>query len=183
MENNCNFLQGVCILQGAVEAYLKERSFYNTDLNEMLPADKDIKFVPYDAQADETAKVLISMTRGTINLANAGVINMPTDTTTGRPGLSIVFTISTQSYYLTEAIGVELLQYISASSGAIRTFNLNIGTIQLSETQVQKDVSPHFYINKIVVQASIPQIMWKLKSSDDILNSIRTNITFNGQTI
>ena len=183
MENNCNFLQGVCVLQGAVEAYLIERDFYNKDLTEMLPSTKDIKFVPYDTQADETSKVLINMSRGPISLTNTGILNMPSNMTSGKPSLAIIFTISTQNYYLTEALGIELLQYLSAISKSISAFNLNLGQIQLSETQVQKDTSPHFYVNKIVVQASIPQVLWKLKSSDDILNSIRTNITFNGQTI
>lgn len=181
MENNCNFLQGVCMLQEAIETYLNGGSFYNSELNEQLAKPNAFKFVPYDAKADETSKVLICMQRGEIVLENVGTLSTDSNTVSRKPKLSISLTISTQSYNLTEAIGAELLQFITVISKKITAYNLNIGAIQLSPTQVDMQQAPQFYIAKIGISASIPQVVWKLQPNDSIVNSIRFNVNINGQ--
>jgi hypothetical protein len=183
MSDNCNILQGVCVLQAAVEAYLQNNSFYNTELNEKLSKSNSVKFVPYDAKADETAKVLVCMRRGPIILEHTGTMGTGTDTVSRKPKLSIRFIISSQSYSLTEALGLELLQFITVISKRIGAYNLNIGTIQLSETQVEPQHSPQFYIATVDLTASIPQVVWQLQANDSIVNSIRFNVNINGQRV
>lgn len=183
MSDKCNILQGVCVLQEAVDAYLQNKDFYNTELNDKLGKNNSIKFVPYDAKADETSKVLICMRRGPLILENAGTMGTDSNTVSRKPKLAISFLISTQSYSLTEALGLELLQFITVISKKIGAYNLNIGTIQLSETQVDPQQSPQFYIAKVDLSASIPQVLWQLQANDSIVNSIRFNVNINGQRV
>ena len=183
MSNNCNFLQGVCILQEVVESYLKGGSFYNDNLAEHLSKQDAVKFLPYDAKADETAKILVCMRRGPIILENVGTLSTDSNTVARKPKLAIRFIISTQSYNLTEALGAELLQFITVISKKMSMYNLNIGTIQLSETQVEPQQAPQFYIATVEVNASIPQVLWQLQANDSIVNSIRFNVNINGQRV
>lgn len=182
MPEYCDFLQGVCVLQQAISAHVLDNNFYNPELPELIKSMGGVKVIPYDAQADETAKVLITMQRDTITLGNRGNLSQA-QTSTFSPQIGLHIKISTQSYYLTEKLGQELLQYVASVQGALRAFNLNIGSISLSPTQNNKESSPNYFINTISIGGSVPITMWKTKSSDDILSCIRTNITFNEQNI
>lgn len=183
MSEYCDFLQGVCVLQQAISNHVLSKEFYNPELAELIKNTGDIKIIPYDAQADETAKTLIHIQRDNIVLGAKGGLAQNTYTSTFAPQLGIHIIISSQSYYLTEKLGQELLQYIATIQGAIRAFNFNIGSISLTPTKNSKEASPNYFINTITITGSVPITMWKTKSSEDILSCIQTNITFNGQQI
>lgn len=182
MSEYCDFLQGVCVLQQAISAHVLDNNFYNPELTELIQNVGGVKIIPYDAQADETAKALITIQRDAITLGTKGNLSQ-SQASTFLPHIGIQIKISTQSYYLTEKLGQELLQYVASIQSSLRAFNLNIGSISLSPTQNSKEASPNYFVNVISIGGSIPVIMWKTKSSDDILSCIRTNITFNEQNI
>jgi hypothetical protein len=183
MSEYCNFLQGVCVLQQAVSTHILSEKFYNPELVELIKNTGNVKIIPYDAQADETARVLITMRRGNISMGIKGGLTGGVHNNAYTPQLALRIIISTQSYFLTEKLGQELLQYVASIRGGLQAFNLNIGTITLSPTENNKEVSPNYFINSVDITASIPITMWKTQSSDDILSSIKTSITFNGQNI
>lgn len=183
MSEYCDFLQGVCVLQQAIDNHISTFSFYNPELPELVKNTGGIKFIPYDAQADETAKALITMRRGNISLGIKGGIGGSAYNNAYTPQLGIQLIISTQSYYLTEKLGQELLQYVASIRGGLQAFNLNIGAVTLTPTVNNRESSPNYFVNTVDITASIPVTMWQTQSSDDILSSIKTSITFNGQNI
>lgn len=183
MSEYCDFLQGVCVLQQAIANHVLSKEFYNPELAELIKNTGDIKIIPYDAQADETACTLISIRRGNITMGVKGGLTGGLHNSAYTPQLALRIIISSQSYFLTEKLGQELLQYIASIRGGLQAFNLNVGTITLSPTENNKESSPNYFINSVDITASIPITMWKTQSSDDILSSIKTSITFNGQNI
>lgn len=183
MSEYCDFLQGVCVLQTALSEHVLHNNFYNPELVELAKSTGGVKVIPYDAQADETARALIIMKRGAITLGSKGALTQNTTTSTFSPQLSLEIQISTQSYYFTEKLGQEVLQYVASIQGAIRSFNLYIGAITLTPTINNKEASPNYFINTVGITGSVPITMWKTKTSDDILSCIKTNITFNEQKI
>lgn len=183
MAEYCDFLQGVCVLQAALDTYVTTGAFYNPELKELVKNAGGVKFVPYDAQADETAKTLITFQRGPISLTSKGSLSSSITSNTFAPNISLIIKVSAQSYYLAEKLGQDLLQYIASIKGGIRSFNLNIGDISLSETTNNREASPNYFVNTLTMHASIPLTMWQTQTSDDILLSIKTNITFNEQKI
>lgn len=183
MAEYCDFLQGVCILQNALAIHLSTESFYNPELIELTKSTGGVKFIPYDAQADETATTLVTMRRSNIVLGAKGNLTGSIRENAFMPAITIMIHISAQSYYLAEKLGQEILQYIASIQSGLRSFNLNIGSITLTPTENNKERSPNYFTNSIAISGSIPITMWKTQSSDDILSSIKTNITFNGQKI
>lgn len=182
MSGTCDFLQGVCIFQQTIANYLLTGKFYNEELADLIKETGDIKVLAYDAQADETARALVTMRRDTITLNTIPTMNYGVDHVSYKPALSIIITISSQSYALTEKLGAELLQYIAVISKAMGSYNLNIGSIRLSPT-TNSPQSPNYFINTISVGCTIPQVLWKMQSDDDILSTLKLNIKFDGQNI
>lgn len=183
MPEYCDFLQGVCELQTLVSAHLLLNDFFDPELRELIKNSGDIKVIPYNAQADETAKVLVIMQRGDIVLTPKQSLNYSSRESSYQPALTVSFTISSQSYYITEKLGAELLQYIASISNAIKERNINIGGLSLSPTTNNKEVSPNYFINTLSVNCTIPRTMWKIQTSDDILSTLRLNVKFDGQNI
>lgn len=183
MPEYCDFLQGVCVLQSAIHEHLISDRIYNPEVAELIKNCGGIKFIPYDAQADETATALITMRRDNIVLGGQANLAGSKTSSAFRPNIGLQVHISTQSYYFTEKLGQELLQYVASIQSAMRAFNLNIGSLALSPTTNNKEASPNYFINTLAITGSIPLTMWKIQTSDDILSCIRTNITFNGQNI
>lgn len=183
MDEYCDFLQGVCILQTALAEHVMHNNFYNPELVELANNTGGIKVIPYDAQADETARALIHVQRDAISLGSMGNLTQNALNSTFAPKINLHIQISTQSYYFTEKLGQEVLQYIASIQGALRNFNFNIGSINLSPTMNNKESSPNYFVNTVNISGSIPITMWKTKTSNDILSCIKTNITFNEQKI
>lgn len=179
MENSCDFLQGVCMLQSAIEGYLKSVDFYNADLNEMIEASGGVKFVPYDAQPDETARTLVTMRRDTIALNPQNNMMSSSGTVAYYPVIPLILVISSQSYKLTEKLGQELLQLVAVLSKSAPLTFLNIGSLQLTPTANDNSNSPNYFICKVSMQCSMPLTMWKIDNSSDILTSVKLNTKFN----
>lgn len=183
MDNKCNFLQGVCVLQNVIETYLNTGDFYEPELAEMLKQSGGVKVIPFDAQADETAKTVITMRRDNIVLAPKQSLNFSSNTSGYKPQVSLRLIISSQAYYLTEKLGIELLQFIGSISNMMSPYHINIGSLTLTETQNNTETSPNYFVNQLVIACAIPQLMWKRQVSDDILSTMKLNIKFDGQDI
>jgi hypothetical protein len=183
MSDYCDFLQGVCVLQTALSDHVLNNKFINPELIELSQATGGVKVIPYDAQADETARAMVILQRGDITLQNKGILSQPSSQSTFTPQLSLMIQVSTQSYYFTEKLGQEILQYVASIQGALRSFNLNIASLSLSPTRNDKTNSPNYFINAVTITGSIPITVWKIQSSEDILSSIKMNIKFSGQKI
>lgn len=179
MSDSCNFLQGVCTLQSLLDGYLTSGDFELDGLKEQIAEVGGIKFIPYDAQPDETAKVLVTMRRGDIILSPQNNMGSDINTVAYRPSLTVVIKISTQSYRLTEKLGQEILQFLAIMSAEIKKANLTIGGLQLSPTANLPDSSPNYFACTITASCGIPLTMWKIANSSDILTSVKINTTFN----
>lgn len=179
MEDSCDFLSGVCLLQGAIEGYLQSMDFYNPELHEMLQTTGGVKFLPYDAQPDETAKTIVTVRRDTITLNPQNNMIASSDVVAYHPSIPLQIIISSQSYRLTEKLGQELLQLAAVLSKSAPLAKLNIGGLQLSPTVNDKDNSPNYFICKVSMNCSMPLTMWKIDNSSDILTSVKLNTKFN----
>lgn len=182
MQGYCDYLNGVCILQQAVECFIENKGFEDPELREMLHTPGDVKLVTYEGAAEETAKVLISFKRQALAISNVPTLNAGGSRAVFKPQVTVVITISAQTYYLAEKLGQEIAQYIARITNALMFHNINIASVSLSET-VTSPEHANFYRNVITVSAGIPHIMWKMETSEDIVNSIRLRTTFNGQDI
>lgn len=183
MAEQCNLLQGVCVLHNAITTYLYQGKFQDPDLTSLLKTAGGVKVIPYDAQASETATALVTMSRETLELKSRQSLAHSSQQSSFTFGLNLAIVISTQSYFLTEKLGTELLQYIAAISNMLPAYNLYVGGLSLSKTQNNLEASPNYFINTITLNCSIPQAVWKNESSDDILSTLRLNIKFDGQNI
>lgn len=183
MADECNFLSGVCALQQAVHNYLLVGDFYDSSIKDMLDKSGGITFVPYDSQADETAKTLITMRRGDLIMQPRSNINETPDVVAYNPSVTLEFTVSAQSYRLAEKLGQELIQLLAILSKSTAEVNLHIGGLQLTPTQNSLEGSPNYFSCKVTANCGIPLTMWKLDNSDDILTIIKINTDFNGQDI
>lgn len=183
MSDKCNFLQGVCVLQNAIASYVESEDFYDDDLSSLIKQTGGVKVIPFDAQADETAKTIITMRRDNIVLAPKQSLNAPSTVSSYRPQLTVRVIISAQTYYLAEKLGVELLQFVGSISNLLVPHHINIGGLTLTETQNNIESSPNYFVNQLVISCTIPQLMWKRQVSDDILSTMKLNIKFDGKDI
>jgi hypothetical protein len=154
----------------------------NPELADLVASCGGVVFIPYDTKPLEEAKTAVHIQRGAVTLANAGNLSMNITQASFKPSVPVIVNISSQNYKLTEELGKELLQYMASISKAIEQYNIRIGALQLEPT-VTSNEHVNYYATKIIAQCVIPQIFWKIHTSEDILTSIRLGQSFNGQDI
>lgn len=183
MKEECNILDSICVLQNLVANYLTQPEMLGEELSELIKNSGGVKFIPYDAQANETAGTLITMSRESIAFTPKQSIAQSVYQSSHKVAITLIFTISAQSYFLAEKLGESLVRYLASISNAMNNYNLNISSLVLSKTQNNLDQSPNYFFNTITIGGSIPQVVWKIQSSDDILSTLKLNIKFDGQDV
>lgn len=177
-----NILEGICILQETVEEFLNSRQFQNPALADMLPCD--FEFIIGNAETTipaELANPEITLKRSDLQL---NVINPNPLTafgsTVAQPNLSLEFEIKTAYYRLSEALTLELGQFLLVVAPYIRQYNLNLANVICGSVHRSRDTTPDYYFSKVTVNASIPITTWKYPVIDGILRSISLNVKING---
>jgi len=175
-----DILDGICVLQGAVEGFFNGKDFIHPQLAEMLPCDGSLRVVNAETSIPDSLSLpSIAMSRSDIQLENKALF--PQDrTSVAKPAMTLTFEIKTNNYRTTEYMAMELSQFLMTFTPFFRAYNMYLSTVVCGATKAFRDSTPNYFFSKVSVNVGIPLIRWQYESTDSILRSIELNLQIRG---
>ena len=179
--NYClDMLDGICVLQGAVEGFFNGGDFVHEQLADMLPCDGTLRVVNAETSIPENrATPCIAMSRSDIQFNNLAPY-AESQTSTVQTSMTITFEIKTNNYRTTEYMAQELAQFLVTFTSFFRAYNLNMSSVVCGATKGFRDQTPNYYFAKVSVNAGVPITKWTYESEDSILRSMELKLKIRG---
>lgn len=179
--NYClDMLDGVCVLQGAVEGFFNGKDFVHQQLADMLPCDGTLRVVNAETSIpDNLSLPAIAMSRSDIQIENKALFS-EARTSVAKPTMTLSFEIKTNNYRTTEYMALELSQFLITFTPFFRNYNLYLSTVICGATKAFRDSTPNYFFSRVSVNAGVPLTKWQYESTDSILRSIELNLRVRG---
>ena len=175
-----DMLDGICVLQGAVEGFFNGGDFVHPRLAEMLPCDGTLRVVNAETSIPENLSLpSIAMSRSDITIENKALFAEP-QTSVAKPTMTLSFEIKTNNYRTTEYMAWELSQFLMTFTPFFRNYNLYLSTVVCGATKAFRDSTPNYFFSKVNVNAGVPLTKWQYESTESILRSIELNLKIRG---
>lgn len=180
-KNYClDMLDGVCVLQGAVEGFFNGGDFVHEQLASLLPCDGTLRVVNAETSIPENrAMPSIAMSRSDIIMQNKALYSEDR-TSVVNPAMTLSFEIKTANYRTTEYMALELSQFLVTFTPFFRNYNLYLSTVTCGATKQFRDSTPNYFFAKVSVNAGVPLTKWQYESTDSILRSITLRLNVQG---
>lgn len=170
---NPNLLEGICTLQRMLEIYLNRKDFYIEELNDLL--EEEYPIVVKNGlltTPEESSNLLVSVIRGASQMQGVGGLNT-TSRVVAYFTSNIEVHLSSKNPRVTELLTLDLSQFLFTEAQYSREHNLSYNTLNISNTEFNRDQNPNFYTSKIQIPLSIPKVSWQLPEKGCILRSIQ----------
>lgn len=175
-----DMLDGVCVLQGAVEGFFNGGDFVHTQLAEILPCDGTLRVVNAETSIPENLSLpSIAMSRSDILIENKALY-AEARTSVAKPTMTLTFEIKTNNYRTTEYMALELSQFLITFTPFFRNYNLYLSNVTCGATKAFRDSTPNYFFSKVSVNAGVPLTKWQYESTDSILRSIELSLHIRG---
>lgn len=175
-----DMLDGVCVLQGAVEGFFNGGDFVHEQLADILPCDGTLRVVNAETSIpDNRAMPSIAMSRSDIIMQNVAPYAKE-KTSVVHPSMTISFEIKTPNYRTTEYMALELSQFLITFTPFFRQYNLYLSTVTCGATKQFRDTTPNYFFAKVSVNAGVPLTKWQYESTESILRSISIRLNLEG---
>ena len=171
-----DMLDGVCVLQGAVEGFFNGGDFVHAQLADILPCDGTLRVVNAETSIPENlALPSIAMSRSDIIMENKAPYAAD-KTSVVHPSMTLSFEIKTNNYRTTEYMAVELSQFLITFTPFFRQYNLYLSTVTCGATKQFRDTTPNYFFSKVSVNAGVPLTKWQYESTEGILREVGVSL-------